>query len=429
MAVGRTRRSGPRRSRRPRGALRRSRGRARPAAASSSRSGRRPARRPRRRSIEGAAGERAQMHPPHPACADDGEPEPLACHGRTIPRASLIPRCRSSSVSGQRCAGRGAMRIGLVLEAFLDRPARRRARPARRARPEVTDLEVGVGGFAPAPHCDVAAAAADASAARSGGWPGSRRAASASRPSTCRATRSTRTADSARGTTASFATRSGSRPCSASTGSSRWPAARPGAPGDRTAHFDAGGWLPYLAGIYERQWGDAVRPYWEEISALAAAEHPVARDLPGAASRQRARTTSRRSSGSRRSATTSPRTSIRAISSGSRWIRSRSPSSSAAADRRTRTRRTSSSTPGRSRLNGLLDHRWTATDRRCALDVRDRGPRPRRRLVARVPRGGRRLRRRDDLDRARGSDSATRGRSPQRSPRPRRSDLRHPSAN
>ena len=48
----------------------------------------------------------------------------------------------------------------------------------------------------------------------------------------------------------------------------------PGAPGDRTAHFDAGGWVPYLAGVYERQWGDSVMPYWQEVSALALSEQP-----------------------------------------------------------------------------------------------------------------------------------------------------------
>jgi sugar phosphate isomerase/epimerase len=48
----------------------------------------------------------------------------------------------------------------------------------------------------------------------------------------------------------------------------------PGAPGDRSAHFDAGGWLPYLAGVHERQWRDAVLPYWTELAAFAWAEHP-----------------------------------------------------------------------------------------------------------------------------------------------------------
>jgi hypothetical protein len=40
-----------------------------------------------------------------------------------------------------------APRIGVVLEAFLE----------QHDVPEITDIEVGVGGYAPHPHCDVAA--------------------------------------------------------------------------------------------------------------------------------------------------------------------------------------------------------------------------------------------------------------------------------
>jgi sugar phosphate isomerase/epimerase len=47
-----------------------------------------------------------------------------------------------------------------------------------------------------------------------------------------------------------------------------------GAPGDRTPHFAAGGWLPYLEGIQERQWCSAVVPYWSALSEFARAEHP-----------------------------------------------------------------------------------------------------------------------------------------------------------
>jgi sugar phosphate isomerase/epimerase len=49
------------------------------------------------------------------------------------------------------------------------------------------------------------------------------------------------------------------------------PAAKPG---DAMPHFAAGGWLPYLEGIYEAQWEQSVGPYWEAISDLARAEHP-----------------------------------------------------------------------------------------------------------------------------------------------------------
>ena len=47
-----------------------------------------------------------------------------------------------------------------------------------------------------------------------------------------------------------------------------------GAPGDATPHFAAGGWLPYLEGVYERQWEQSVAPYWSAASEFARAEHP-----------------------------------------------------------------------------------------------------------------------------------------------------------
>jgi sugar phosphate isomerase/epimerase len=50
----------------------------------------------------------------------------------------------------------------------------------------------------------------------------------------------------------------------------------PGAgPADRSApHFSGGGWLPDLERIAEWQWRERVAPYWIEISAFARREHP-----------------------------------------------------------------------------------------------------------------------------------------------------------
>jgi len=45
-------------------------------------------------------------------------------------------------------------------------------------------------------------------------------------------------------------------------------------PGDRAPHFGAGGWLPYLEGVYEQQWQRQVAPYWSELAAFARAENP-----------------------------------------------------------------------------------------------------------------------------------------------------------
>src|SRR5947209_2026664 len=48
-----------------------------------------------------------------------------------------------------------AMRLGVVLEAFVDRTLADTLELLATAAPEVSALEVGVGGFAPAAHCDV----------------------------------------------------------------------------------------------------------------------------------------------------------------------------------------------------------------------------------------------------------------------------------
>jgi sugar phosphate isomerase/epimerase len=45
---------------------------------------------------------------------------------------------------------------------------------------------------------------------------------------------------------------------------------------DRSApHFSAGGWLPDLERIAEWQWRERVAPYWIEMSAFARSEHPA----------------------------------------------------------------------------------------------------------------------------------------------------------
>jgi sugar phosphate isomerase/epimerase len=165
------------------------------------------------------------------------------------------------------------MRIGVVLEAFLDRTLEEILDLLASTAPQVTALEVGVGGFAPAPHCDVERLLRDDAARRE--W-------------------SSRIED--RGLSVSALNVSGNQldPDAAVAGrhdaelrnAVRLAAALgvdrvvamagcpAGAPGDRTAHFDAGGWLPYLAGVGERQWQDVVGPYWQETAAFARGEHP-----------------------------------------------------------------------------------------------------------------------------------------------------------
>lgn len=168
------------------------------------------------------------------------------------------------------------MRLGVVLEAFVDRTLGDTLELLASIAPEVTALEVGVGGFAPAPHCDVAHLLGDDAARRE--WS---------------------TSIEGRGFTVSALNVSGNPldpdtavaqrhdgelrnavRLAAALGVDRVIAMAgcpAGARGDRTPHFDAGGWLPYLAGVGERQWQDVVAPYWHETADFARREHPALR--------------------------------------------------------------------------------------------------------------------------------------------------------
>jgi sugar phosphate isomerase/epimerase len=165
------------------------------------------------------------------------------------------------------------MRLGVVLEAFVDRTLDDTLDLLSATAPQVTALEVGVGGFASTPHCDVPLLL------RAGG----------ARRDWLRRIRD-------RGFSVSALNVSGN-PLHPDAETARrhdedlrnavrlasalevdrvvaMAGCPPGTRGDRTPHFDAGGWLPYLAGVHERQWDDFVRPYWSEVTALARAEQP-----------------------------------------------------------------------------------------------------------------------------------------------------------
>ena len=45
-------------------------------------------------------------------------------------------------------------------------------------------------------------------------------------------------------------------------------------PGDVTPHFASGGWLPYLEGVYQRQWEQRIHDYWAEIGDFATRTNP-----------------------------------------------------------------------------------------------------------------------------------------------------------
>lgn len=166
--------------------------------------------------------------------------------------------------------------IGVVLEAFLDWPLDEVLRWLRDAAPQITAIEVGAGGYAPHPHCDVAGLLASsqerqawlATVQRHGflldalnAW------GNPLHPDPDLA----RQHDDDLRDAIRLAVLLGADRVVAMAGCP--PAVR----GDQGPHFGAGGWLPYLEGVYERQWAEYVAPYWADLAAFAAAENPSLR--------------------------------------------------------------------------------------------------------------------------------------------------------
>jgi sugar phosphate isomerase/epimerase len=167
-------------------------------------------------------------------------------------------------------------RIGVVLEAFLDRPLDDVLGWLRRAAPEVTDIEVGAGGYAPHPHCDVAELLASAAARVA--WldqirrPGLRVGALNAWGNPLHPDPGTaRQHDEDLRNAIRLAAALGVDRIVAMAGC---PAA---APGDHVPHFGAGGWLPYLENVYERQWEQQIEPYWAGLAEFARAQNPELR--------------------------------------------------------------------------------------------------------------------------------------------------------
>jgi sugar phosphate isomerase/epimerase len=167
-------------------------------------------------------------------------------------------------------------RLAVVAEAFPDRSLIELLDWLTEAAPEVTAVEVGSGGYAPHPHCDRELLINDPAArtrwveelasrgfvvAALNAW------GNPLHPDRQLAERHDRDLrESVR-----LAAELGVDRIVALAGC---PAA---SPGDRTPHFAAGGWLPYLEGVYEHQWERDVAPYWGALSEFARAEHPELR--------------------------------------------------------------------------------------------------------------------------------------------------------
>jgi sugar phosphate isomerase/epimerase len=167
-------------------------------------------------------------------------------------------------------------RIGVVLEAFLDWPLDKVLPWLRTAAPEITDLEVGAGGYAPHPHCDVAELLVSKQARTA--WL-DQLAAHGLRVSALNAWGNPLHPDPEVAGRHDADLRNAIR-LAVLLGVDRVVAMAgcpPAAPGDRAPHFAAGGWLPYLEDTYEGQWQRHIAPYWSSLAEFAAAQDPELR--------------------------------------------------------------------------------------------------------------------------------------------------------
>ncbi len=169
------------------------------------------------------------------------------------------------------------MRVGVFLDGLAERPLADALDWLAGAAPEVRDVELGVGGYSPAPHLDLDRLLADAGARDEllGALHGRGLALCALNASGNPLHPDPAVAaahDRALRGAVQLAPLLGVEVVVAMSGC-------PGAgPDDRTApHFVGGGWLPDLEGILEWQWSERVRPYWEAFAAEAADAAPEVR--------------------------------------------------------------------------------------------------------------------------------------------------------
>lgn len=165
------------------------------------------------------------------------------------------------------------LRIGLVTEPLAHRALLDVMDWVVEEVPEITDLEIGTGAYAPTSHCDMPVLLGDPSARRM--WQ-AEIAARGLRLSALNVWGNPLHPDQAIARLHDEALRDTIR-LAAELGVDRIVAMAGcpgGAPGDGTPHFPAGGWLPYLEKIHERQWNDRVRPYWSALDEFTRRTHP-----------------------------------------------------------------------------------------------------------------------------------------------------------
>jgi sugar phosphate isomerase/epimerase len=165
------------------------------------------------------------------------------------------------------------MRIGLVTEALIHWTLPEVLAWLLAEVPQVTDLEIGSGAYAPTQHCDMARLLSEVSLRKA--WQndiaerGFRLAAlnvwgNPLHPDPDVAKRH----DEALRDTITLAAALGVSRVVAMAGC---PA---GVQGDHTPVFAGGVWLPYLENLHLRQWHDKTMPYWHSLAEFAEREHP-----------------------------------------------------------------------------------------------------------------------------------------------------------
>ena len=163
--------------------------------------------------------------------------------------------------------------IGLVTEALIRQPLTEVMDWLAREVPEITALEIGTGAYAPTHHCDMPRLLSDAEARRvfrrEVGARGLHIAALNVWGNPLHPDPTIGEAhDRALRDTVRLAAELG---VDRIVGMAGCPAATEG---EHSPHFAAGGWLPYLENVYERQWRARVQDYWTSIGEFAQQTHP-----------------------------------------------------------------------------------------------------------------------------------------------------------
>jgi sugar phosphate isomerase/epimerase len=169
--------------------------------------------------------------------------------------------------------GTNEIRIAVVMEAFLDQSLEDTLDWLTDAAPEVTDLEIGAGGYAPHPHCDTDTMLADADARKK--WlssindKGFNVAAFNTWGNPLHGDKEIAQGhDDALRNGIRLATEIGCNRIVAMAG------CPPATLADTSPHFAGGGWLPYLENVYEQQWVDRIESYWSEVNEFAQSVNP-----------------------------------------------------------------------------------------------------------------------------------------------------------